>query len=229
MRSTTALYKRLLADRRHTQEVKVDIAGVEYGQGRLVTCSTSGGEFDAMTTGNCAARKIELSVRPLGRVPRMAEIKVYMRLSLGAETSEWMPNGIFYVDTRETDKDTGLLTLYGFDAMMKSAAVWLDPTIDAGEWPMSQRAAVEDISRRMGVRVDPRTSIAPSYKVEYPNDYTMQEILGFIAAANCGNWIMTGDGKLLLVPLGGIPMETNFLVDSRDGGAILMGDVRLIV
>lgn len=39
------------------------------------------------------------------------------------------------------------------------------------------------------------------YKMEYPNDYTMREILGYIAAAHGGFWTMAGDGKLRLAQL----------------------------
>ena len=67
------------------------------------------------------------------------------------------------------------------------------------------------------------------YTVEYPNDYTMREALGFIAAAHGGNFIITDAGRLLLHTTAALPAETNFLVESETGGAILLGEVRLLV
>ena len=66
--------------------------------------------------------------------------------------------------------------------------------------------------------------------IDYPaNNYTLRDVLRFIAAANVGNWIITSENNLLLVPLfGSMPEETNFLVD-ESGSAITFGGVRIIV
>lgn len=68
------------------------------------------------------------------------------------------------------------------------------------ERPRGRKLLVADIASRIDVEVDSRTVINESYVIEYPNDYTMREILCHIAAAHAGNWIITADGKLLLVP-----------------------------
>lgn len=229
MQTVSALYKRLLAEPEHVRETKVNIAGVDYGQDNIYACSTSGDLLLDATAGNCFSREIDLIVMPIGTIPRMAAITPYTRLVLGDEQSEWIPRGMYYVDTRYVNEVTGLMTLHGFDAMLKAEAVWWDPSVDAGEWPMSQEAAVVDIARQMGVSIDPRTAIDPALTIDYPNELTMREILAEIAAAHGGNWIMTDDGELLLMPLGSAPSETHFLVDGMDGGAILFGDVRIIV
>lgn len=230
MRPVSDLYKRLLTNPEHRRETKVSIAGVEYqGPDKIYACSTAGGLFQDATVGSCISRSLTLTIRPAGTIPRMAQISLFYRLTLGSEASEWIPRGIFYIDTRTVDEVSGLLTIKGYDAMRKAEAVWWDPSEDAGEWPMLQTDALADIAAIMGVEVDPRTDINPVYKVEYPNDSTMREVLGHIAASHAGNWIMTGDGKLLLAPLFGMPIESSLLVDSMDGKAILMGDVRLIV
>lgn len=142
--------------------------------------------------------------------------------------SEWLPGGVFFVDSRKEDKLTGWAALHGYDAMLNSEAVWWDPSEDAGEWPMPMNEAVADIARIMGVEVEQRIVINPAFKVEYPNDLTMREVLMNIAVAHTGNWRITAEGTLLLV-LMGLPVETNFLVDGIDGGAILFGDVRILV
>lgn len=228
MYTLSDLYLRLRADRRHTKEIKVTIAGVEYGPRRISTCSISGGEFKDFTIGECAAREIDVTIKPTAPIPRMAQIIVSYRLTLGAEVSEWIPGGVFFVDSRKEDKLTGWVALHGYDAMLKSEAVWWDPSEDAGEWPMAMTAAVKDIARSMDVEVDRRTVINPTFRVEYPNDLTKREVLMNIALAHTGNWRITNDGKLLLVPMG-LPGETSFLVEGLDGEAILFGDVRILV
>lgn len=229
MYTVSDLYKRLAAHSEHTREVKAVIAGVEYDQDRIKECSTYCDMLSDLVVGGCMSRELDLIIEPAGDIPRAAKISVFFRVMVGDEKSEWVPGGVFYVDTRANDEFTGWLMLHGVDGLMKTEAIWLDPSIDAGEWPMNQRAAANNIAARIGAVVDSRSAISPDYSVDYPNDFTMREILEEIAAANGGNWIMTGDGELLLAPLGGLPLETSFLVDSQSGGAILMGEVRLIV
>ena len=115
-----------------------------------------------------------------------------------------------------------------YDAMLKAEQTYFDEG-DPGTWPRSQQTVVNEICTRMGVALDGRTALNPAYRAEYPNDLTMRELLGYVAAAHGGNWMMTDEGRLLLAPLGGLPAETSFLVDSADGAAILLGEVRLIV
>lgn len=228
MLATSFLYKRLLADCRHTKEVKLNIAGVEYGPRSISACSISGGVFQEFAIGECAAREINVSVKPPSPVPRMAQISVYYRLALGGEVSEWISCGVFFVDTRKEDKVTGWTTFHGYDAMLKAEQVFL-PEGGTGEWPRSQRTVVNEICARMGVALDSRTVLNPGYQVEYPNDLTMREVLMNVALAHVGNWRVTNEGKLLLVPVYGMPVESNMLVDGVDGGAILFGNVRILV
>ena len=87
---------------------------------------------------------------------------------------------------------------------------------------------VAEIAAAMGVTVDSRTALNASYQVPYPVGYSMREILGYIACAHAGNWIITDAGELYLVPLAGMPAETNYLV-TEYGDAITLGRVRLLV
>ena len=148
-------------------------------------------------------------------------------MSNGTQSSEWLQVGVFYIDTRDIDPDANTITLSCYDAMLKAEQTFLMEG-DTGEWPRTQQAVVNAICTRMGVELDSRTVINSTYMVEYPNDYTMREILGYIAAAHGGCWIITPAGKLRLVTLGGLPAETNYLVDEY-GNTITMGGVRILV
>lgn len=229
MRQTSVLYKKLFANHEHIRESMVKVAGVEHGQDSIFSCSVSGDLIPEAALGKCISREIDLTVEPMSSIPKMSSIETFFRLRVGGESSEWIPSGVYYIDTRDYDEGSGLLTLHGFDAMLKAEEIWWNPSNDAGDWPMPQAEAAKDIARCMGVELDPRSRINTALMVEYPNDLTMREVLGYIAISNAGNWSMSGDGKLLLTPLGGLPPETYLLVDDADGGAILMGDVRIIV
>ena len=155
-----------------------------------------------------------------------------MRLRLGEQVSEWIPKGVFFFSTRKTDRITGVLSVHGYDAMLKAEETWLDSSYDAKTWPMPAATAVADIAARIGVAVDSRTVLDAAFPMQYPvddkGDMTMREALGRIAVANAGNWTITDEGKLLLVGLNSMPAETNYLI-TETGSAITFGGVRILV
>lgn len=203
MQHTSDLYKAILKNPNHEKEIKLNIAGVEYGMGDIVSCSTSGGLFSQPGIGNCTARQIQLEVFPLEEIPRQAKIQIFVRLALGDQISEWIPKGVFFISTRAKNKLTGALTITGYDAMLKAEQTWLTADYATAIWPMSQSDAVADIASRIGVDVDGRTVLSSDYPVGYPTgeygDLTMREVLGYIAVSNAGNWSITDDGKLRLI------------------------------
>ena len=230
MQATSTLYQRLWRDPRHRKEMRVNIAGTDYGQDRILSLETYGGVFSEQDIGCCASRQIDLTLRNPGTIPRSAEMRVFVRLALGSEASEWIPKGVFFISTRHLDRRTGFLELHGFDAMRRAGEVWrIDPSAN---WPMSQQEAAADIAAQMGVEVDPRTELSNSFPVDYPvdenGDMAMQDVLEGVAVCEAGNWVISDAGKLLLLRLGDIPPETNYLV-TEHGGAITLGGVRILV
>ena len=215
MHTVSDFWRQMLADPAHAVEAKLKIAGMEYGEDKIVHKSLTiyGGLYSTFGIGNCCARQIDFKIYPQGDIPRQAKIEVYMRLRLGEQMSEWIPKGVFYFATRKTDKKTGVLSVHGYDAMLKAEETWLDSSYDAKTWPMPAATAVADIAARMGVAVDSRTQLDEAFPVQYPvdgeGDMTMREVLSRIAVANAGNWIMSDDGKLLLVGLNSIPAQNS--------------------
>ena len=234
MHSVSDLYLSLLADKNHRVETKLSIAEVEYSQADIVKDSLRvyGGLYPTFGIGNCCARQIEFEIMPKGEIVRQAEIKVFVRLASGGQASEWIPKGVFYFATRKTDRKTGVLSVHGYDSMLKAEQTWLDSSYDVETWPMPVWTAVNDIAARMGVAVDSRTVLDAAFPVQYPvdseGDMTMREALSRVAVANAGNWIITDEGKLLLVGLDSMPAETNYLI-TRSGSAITFGGVRILV
>lgn len=205
MQTTSELYKSLLSNPRHAKETKLVIAGADYGEADIESLSTSGGLFTGLSIGGTASREIDFAIFPKGTIPKQAKVEVYTRLKLDDQVSEWLPKGVFFFSTRKTDARTGLMNVVGYDAMLKAEETWLNSDYDYETWPMPADKAVADIATRMGITVDPRTVLNPAFPVQYPvddeGDMTMREALSRVAIANAGNWIVTDEGKLLLVPL----------------------------
>lgn len=231
MQATSELYRSLARTPGHEKEVMVRIAGRDYAmETDIVSLSTSGGAFPEADIGNCMSRQIDLVLRRPGDIPWNAEMRVFARLRLGDQVSEWLPKGVFFIASRKSGTLSGTLKIHGFDAMLRSGDVWnIDPYAN---WPMPQQEAVNDIAQQMGVEVDPRTSLTLDFPVGYPIDedgeLTMTDILEGIAVCNAGNWVMSDEGKLLLLRFGDIPPETSYLV-TEHGRAITLGGVRILV
>lgn len=233
MQTTSDLYQTILADPGHRKEVKLDIAGAEYNEDRIISVRTSGGLFAAPGIGNTCAREIDMEILPMEDIPRQARILAYVRLVLGESVSEWLPKGEFFFSTRQQDPDSGVMTVHGFDAMLKAEQAFLDILDGTEDFPMSPATAVALMAAAMDVFVDSRTELSEDFPVQYPvdeeGDMTIREVLGRLAVANAGNWIISDTGGLLLVPLNSMPVsETGYLV-TETGRYITFGGYRIRV
>lgn len=205
-------------------EYKVNIDGADYTMADLTSCTLQQALLDSFSVGGACAAQFDVSYCFYLEPKRMATVIPYCRVAGSSDT--WHQLGIFYVDTRSAK--SGLKTLTCYDAMMKADVKYISEGV-VDQWPKSQLAAAQEIASLMDVQLDSRTVINSTYVVEYPNDDTMREVLGYIAAASGGNWIITAEGKLLLVPLfTSMPAETFFLID-QSGDNLLFGDVRILV
>ena len=207
----------------HRVEWRVTVNGTVYGTNKLAS-ETGGGDAhprlrrtlfpkNSPSIGGCCAATFECTIfEASSNVPRMATVVPAYRLVTIGNQSEWITLGTFYVDTRSVDKATGALTLSCYDSMLKADGAEgksYASLTSFDEWPQSMSAVVNEIASIMfpGVAnpIDSRTAInsGTGYMVEYPNDYTMREILQYIAAAHAGNWCITPENKLRLIPLTG--------------------------
>lgn len=203
-------------------EYKVYIAGVEYGMEDIKSAKIEQPLFDKMSVGNACSAQLEISLWPKAIIPRTAEIIPWTR---DTNVGGWYQLGIFYIDTRAWNGD--LLEVTAYDCMLKSEVVW-EPRQNL-KFPMTMQAASKEIAQLMGTTLDPRCAFNGTYTIDYPaNNYTLRAVLQFIAGAHVGNWIVTSEGKLLLIPLGSEPPETHYLV-TEDGDAIVIGGVKILI
>jgi len=218
----------------HITNFKMEIAGETYTYADMEIDSGSIhlALMETLSLGNAGCGTIEMTFRPKGTIPTMAEIRCFVQVSNGKDTifitgedgavltdhedvplvsqaeeaGDWLPFGVFFLDTRKTDA-FGWMTITGFDAMLKAEQLYLD---NEGQYPMPMADAVAFIAGEMGVEVDPRSAIA-DYDIDYPAEiYTLREVLGGIGAASGGSWCISPAGQLRLVRLGSpsLPADT---------------------
>jgi len=232
MQTTSALYQELLA-LPHTEEIRLLIDGTAYGTPKLVEGSlkTEGSLFSGTTPSVGGAVAGEVSAELLGvasgSVARMAKLQPQVRL-VGADgrASEWIAQGVYNVDKRSYNKQTGVLTLHGYDKMLATEQWYTGTdTVDID--------IVNRVCTQVGITLDDETATffstqGKSYVIAAPTDYTCRELLQTIAGCYGGNWCMTPVGELRLVLLKLTAAETSYLVDGV-GSAITFGGDRILV
>jgi hypothetical protein len=155
---------------------------------------------------------------------------VYSASTYTTQYSEWLPKGVYYIDTRETTKNgdgLNILTIHGYDAMLFAEQDFAGTNLD---FPAVDTDIVAEIASTMGVQVDERTYdlMTDAYTLPLPSGYSLREILGYIASMYVGSFIMSETGELRLVSILELPPETNYLIDNS-GDAITFGGDRILV
>lgn len=216
--------------------ILVDSGGAESGfrEDMLVNIKTQHDLFKdgKPQVGSAISAEIKITmIAPYGDIPRRARLTLFTRATNGIDTSEWIQHGLYFIDTRKQSKDSrgyDLLTLTGYDAMLLADVSW--PSDDKNNYPMLDIDMVKFIADQMGISVDRRTieKMTRGYVFPLPVGYSMREVLGMIASAYGGNFIITGNGELRLVSLNEIPPESRYLID-EDGYRITFGGVHIKV
>ena len=195
-------------------EYKVVIDTTEYTDADIQSGNIERPLFDELGIGNACMAMLKIVFKRKSVIPRMAKI-----VPKALVNGQWEQLGVFYLDER---------SIKAYDSMLKADKVWApDQSL---EFPMPMDNAVDIIAELMGITVDPRTNVSHAYTIDYPaNDYTLRDVLKFIAVANGGNWTITRNDQLLLVPLvGSMPPETHYLIE-ENGFAITFGGDRILV
>ena len=202
MNSTSSLYNSIFSGI-HRFEVKVNIAGTDYGMNVLTSLNSRRSVFGSGSPrlGLAPAGELSLSLYlDSGSVPRMAEIRPYFRVVNDSRQSEWIAKGVYYVDTREADTTTGLLTLQAYDAMLKGEVKYPSTS---HTWPYSDINTVTEIASFLGVAVDTQTPslMTAGFMIPLPAQYTLRETLQYIGALYGGSFVITDQNTLRLIPL----------------------------
>ena len=237
MRETSDLYKQILSSGRYWTETRLIIGNgtdPEQGYDESVLCSMTvySDVFseDAPVVGCCIASEIDIVMhKPNADIAPNARLVPYVRITDGTRRSEWLQKGVFRIDTRDKVEDgtkIEKITFKGYDDMLKTEQDYEETALN---WPAKDMDVVAEIAAAIGVQIDPRTTAQlMGYWVQYPAGYSYREVLGYIAAAYAGSFIMSDLGMLRLVTLNGIPKETRYLI-TETGSVITFGGDRILV
>ena len=188
-----------------------------------------------LSVGNCMTASLDFSILTEDVIPKSASVVIQAQVfDESRNSNQWITFGTFWISTREVDTETGLTTLRCYDAMRKASKPYIsDPTSSTTGrigWPKAMSTCVNEIAQLLGLGtngVDSRTAIktGPTYVIQYPAhyvttntsdevqaeaqtaNYTIADVLRIIGAFHGGNWIITPDNKLRLVPLIPSPAE----------------------
>ena len=210
MNSTSTVYNSIFAGI-HRFEVKVAITGTDYGMNVLTSLNSNRSVFGSGSPrlGLAPAGELSLSLYlDSASVPRMAEIRPYFRVVNDTQQSEWIAKGVYFVDTREADTTTGLLTLHAYDAMLKGEQAYPSTS---HLWPAADLDIVTEIASFLGIAVDARTTelMTAGFLIPLPAQYTIRETLQYIAALYGGSFVITDSNTLRLIPLWSVKTEAD--------------------
>ncbi|OUN20812.1 hypothetical protein B5G37_11780, partial [Pseudoflavonifractor sp. An85] len=215
MQQTSELWKTLLATPGTSRVYKFSIDGVEMGENTESDHSVTHSLFENPSIGNAPSASLHYEVYA-DAIQRGQKIQRYVRLERGKQVSEWLPAGVFFVNT--ADVEDGLWTVDAVDSMRKANVPWI-PEQNL-EFPMPMDKVMELTAQIVGVEIDPRSEFEATYSLDYPTEeYTIRNLWQYVAAAHGGNIIITQEGKLRLVKMYG----------ERDTATVADGDYTSLV
>ena len=171
MQSTSALYNNIVAGE-HEFQFRLIIDGVgTFGEDQIESISTSIQMFDGTPdVGKAVAGEVTISMLlPNVAIPKMAVLRPQTRAVSATQQSEWIPQGVYYIDTRERTKNNDgldILTIHGYDAMLRAEQMYAG-RITGNSTDIQM---VNEIAYQMGVSVDARTTalMTNAYTIPLP-------------------------------------------------------------
>lgn len=205
MQTVNATYNSIISGR-YIVEYKIQIGSDTYSQSDIFGVPViSQALFDKFSVGNAVAGELKVTLKPKGTIPTMALLEVFARVKNASLTSDWIPKGKYYIDTRKLDHN-GYLSLECYDAMLKGEYTFMT----SGTWTSTTAlATVNMVTSDMGISAEGNTLAVLTNdpkNVDYvPNigedGTTGREMLTYIASMYGGNFIIDEEGDLKLIQL----------------------------
>lgn len=185
------LFQRLIKNPMREFDTKVIINGVEHGSNEVVEWDIMETitESESYTIGNAIPTKFELKICTQSIFPTNAEMKPYIRLI----DTEWIPLGVFYVDSRK-ESEGGIWEFVCYDKLMQANQPWETELY----LPASMFQVVEEICDVLEIQLAPDTSLM----FEVPlvtHEFTMRQVLGYIAGCQGANAKINRNGELAFI------------------------------
>lgn len=232
MRQTSELYQQLRTQTGSYYEVKIVRGDVTYGMDRLKSITIEQAMFDGngpqigcAYSSQCKVKLIEQS----SNWPRAASFEVFIRITDGVLTdNNWLSMGTYYTDERHIDK-YGNIEIIAFDDMLMLEQPWTDKVEDLpSEWPITAKAACDLIQEALEVQFDSRTVLDNTVPfIGLDTTATARETLAAVAAGMGGNWHITPDRKLRLIPLVTPTDDVRSIAGIAIAGVSIVGDTSI--
>lgn len=214
MHQTSDTYKKILAGKHRVETVLQvgsnadaavcwSIPGTVYGADMITKISQKGDILDreAPGIGYFVARKLEITMLDPGKqVSTMGRLVPYSRLVSDGGVSEWIPKGVFYVDTRKkamVDAQAATVSVVAYDAGLKASIDYDGADLT---WPATDVQVVADIAGKIETAYDV-SNLTGGFTIAKPEEKTCCEVLRGIAALYGGNFTVDDCGVLRLLPL----------------------------
>lgn len=206
MRQIPEPYNTLRSQTGSYYEVKVIRGATTYGMDKLKSINIKQALFedDGPQVGGVNSTMCEVHLlEDSENWPRTAKFDVQIRLSSadGSTHSIWFSVGKFYTDQRKGKN--GNLKIIGYDMMMQMEQSWTDKVSTMPEeWPVTAYEAAYLLSQAIGIEYDTQTELDDTTPyIGLDTTSTARDVLKSIAAGCGGNWYVTSEEKLWLIPL----------------------------
>lgn len=191
MYPASEMFQRLIQSPMREFDTKVIINGVEHGSNEVVDWDITETitESESYTIGNAIPTKFELKIYTQSMFPTNAEMKPYIRLI----DTEWIPMGVFYVDSRK-ESEGGIWEFVCYDKLMQANQPWETELY----LPASMSQVVQEICDVLEIQLAPDTSLM----FEVPlitHEFTMRQVLGYIAGCHGANAKINRNGELAFI------------------------------
>ncbi len=204
------LYKDIFKTSGRILDVKIVINNTTYTGAEVV-------EFE-INDSICAETNLEIgsaissdlmcTIRTSDVITRNAKVQPYIRLGLDVEWrnaniewvnanfnwegeyTEWMQLGEFYIESRKFSEGTWKFTCY--DKLILGNQAYATTL----EFPATMDEVLDDICAQLGLERDSSIQINPAYTIPFNYDYTISEVIRYIAASHGACAKITKEGKL---------------------------------
>ena len=220
MRSTSSEWNSIVADGEfHMQSVALvygaaggdssGSSGAGYKQYATITKPIISRNLipdNSISIGNCISSTLKFAILTTDTIPKSAKIVIKGRPVKDNDYGEWLEFGTFFISKRS--KNDNLTEIEAYDSMKKGNQVYNDDS-QTLSWPKTITTVVIRIAQQIGVEIDSRTTsylsttgIGDLNIITQPNeDWVLLDILKYIGEIIGGNWTITPENKLRLVPL----------------------------
>lgn len=123
-----------------------------------------------------------------------AKVQPYIRMNGAEGYTEWLPLGVYYVDSRNVKND--VVSLACFDRLILAQKIYHSGL----NYPTKMELVMNEIAVLLGVELDENLFINQDYIIEEkPDGYTIREVLSFIAISHASAVKINKEGKLVFI------------------------------